>query len=278
MSIFPLCPEIPIRGIIDNFLQGKKTPLLQILIMIEKGGGGMNGLKKSVRAVLPLLTLLLALGWYGGERTLQTDAPATVEKPMIALTFDDGPMSSVTPALLDGLAQRGVKATFFLIGSQIVGNEDLVRRIEEEGHQIGIHTYDHVSLIGLNRADFDAQVEKTGNLLERILGHGSFLLRPPYGLLDDGVRAMAQYPIILWSVDPEDWKDKNTARVAEHIVNQAQDGDVVLLHDIYTQSVDAALQAVDRLLARGYLFVTVEELFQSRGITLDNGQVYRNAQ
>lgn len=237
----------------------------------------MKHLKKSVRAVLPLLALLLACGHGGQEETVPVDASATVEKPLIALTFDDGPMPPVTPALLDGLAERGVKATFFLIGSQIVGNEELVRRIEEEGHQVGIHTYDHVSLTGLNRTDFDAQVEKTENVLEHILGHDDFLLRPPYGLLDEGVLAMAEHPIILWSVDPEDWKDKDTARVTRHIIANAQDGAIVLLHDIYEQSADAALQVVDSLLEKGYLFVTVEQLFEMRGIELQAGEVYRKA-
>lgn len=237
----------------------------------------MKHMGKSVRAALPLLALLLAFGRGGQEGTIPVDASATVEKPLIALTFDDGPMPPVTPALLDGLAERGVKATFFLIGSQIVGNEELVCRIEEEGHQVGIHTYDHVSLTGLNRTDFDAQVEKTEHMLERILGHDDFLLRPPYGLLDEGVLAMAEHPIILWSVDPEDWRDKDTARVTRHIIANAQDGAIVLLHDIYEQSADAALQVVDSLLEEGYLFVTVEQLFEMRGVELQAGEVYRQA-
>lgn len=237
----------------------------------------MKHLKKSVRAALPLLTLLLAFGCGIMEERVQADAPIEIQKPLIALTFDDGPMPSVTPELLDGLAERGVKATFFLIGSQIIGNEELVCRIEEEGHQIGIHTYDHVSLTGLNQTDFDAQVEKTGNLLEHILGHEDFLLRPPYGLMDEGVRVMAKSPIILWSIDPEDWRDKDTSRVVRHIIANAQDGAIVLLHDIYRQSADAALQVVDALLEQGYLFVTVEELFEMRGIELQEGEVYRQA-
>lgn len=197
--------------------------------------------------------------------------------PLIALTFDDGPMRKTTAALLDGLAQRGVQATFFLIGEQVIGNEDIVRRMEREGHQIGIHTYDHVTLTGLNRADFDAQVDKTRQILKNVLGYEDFALRPPYGLYDEGVQAMAESPIILWSIDPEDWGDKNARRETEHIVEKAQDGAVILLHDIYSQSVEAALAAVDELHRQGYLFVTVEELFAQRGIELENGKVYRSA-
>ena len=124
------------------------------------------------------------------------------EQKLIALTFDDGPRRSTTTALLDGLAQRGVHATFFLIGAQVEGNEDIVRRMEAEGHQVGIHTYDHVELTGLNRADFDVQVGRTRDLLAGILGHRDFLLRPPYGMTDASVKAWAECPIIIWSIDP----------------------------------------------------------------------------
>ena len=180
-------------------------------------------------------------------------------------------------ALLDGLAQRGVKATFFLIGAQLEHNEDLIRRMDAEGHQIGIHTYDHVALTGLSKADFDAQVALTRQKLMAILGHDGFLLRPPYGAVDDAVRKNAGCPIILWSIDPEDWGDQNAAREIEHVVANAQDGSIILLHDIFPPSVEAALAIVDRLHAQGYLFVTVEELFAARHITLEAGEVYRDA-
>lgn len=234
------------------------------------------------RAAWLTLALLLALGvWHrGGMENVPADAAAHVEDtpPLIALTFDDGPMAATTPGLLDGLAQRGVRATFFLVGEQVVGNEAIVRRMDEEGHQIGIHTFDHVTLTGLNQADFDAQVGRTRQLLKNVLGHNDFLLRPPYGLLDGGVQAMAGCPIILWSIDPEDWRDRDAGRVAEHIVSHAADGAVILMHDIYPASVQAALRVVDELHAKGYLFVTVEELFAAKGIELLPGQVYRGAQ
>ncbi len=230
-------------------------------------------------SILALLLLMGVIVWRE-EGIVSVDAAADVEKspPLIALTFDDGPRRDTTAALMDGLAARGVKATFFLIGEQIVGNEDLVRRMDAEGHQIGIHTYDHVRLMGLNQPDFDAQVERTRQLLKNILGHNDFLLRPPYGLYDEGVQKKAGAPIMLWSVDPEDWGNKNAGYVARHIVEHAADGAVVLLHDIYPTSVEAALNAVDELHRQGYLFVTVEQLFETKGIELLPGMVYRNAQ
>ncbi len=238
----------------------------------------------AARTAAPVLALffigytLLAVVADADERIVQADATADMEDStkLIALTFDDGPIRSTTAELLDGLARRGVPATFFLVGEQIVGNEDLVRRMDAEGHQIGIHTYDHVTLTGLNTADFDAQVDKTRQMLINILGHNDFVLRPPYGLYDQGVQNKAGCPIILWSIDPKDWGDKNTDRVASHIVEEAQDGAIVLMHDIYPTSVQAALRVVDMLHEQGYLFVTVEQLFAARGIELQAGQVYND--
>ena len=211
------------------------------------------------------------------ERKITVKANPEWKEKIVYLTFDDGPRRSTTTALLDGLAQRGVNATFFLIGEQLVNNEDVVQRMDAEGHQIGIHTFDHVKLTGLSKTDFDAQVDKTRQCLLRILGHNDFLLRPPYGMTDQGVKKHAGCPIILWSVDPEDWRDQNTARVVQQVVSQARDGSIILMHDIFPESVDAALQIVDQLHAQGYLFVTVDQLFAARHIPLDAGKTYSDA-
>lgn len=238
--------------------------------------------KRFFRAGTALLlsALLLSLGLNTGDgASVAADAKVSTADaaPLIALTFDDGPRRDTTTGLLDGLAQRGVSATFFLIGEQLAGNEELVRRMEREEHQIGIHTYDHVRLLGLSQADFDAQVDRTRQHLREILGRDDFMLRPPYGLYDTGVLEKADCPIILWSIDPEDWGDKDAQRIVRHIVDNAADGAIVLLHDIYPTSVEAALQVVDELHAQGYYFVTVEQLFAAKGIQLKSGEVYRGA-
>ena len=247
------------------------------------------GLRKWVLWSVPLLLLGLSLWfWTAGEpQAVQVDAGLVgeVEEPvptpsqkLIALTFDDGPRRSTTTALLDGLAERGVKATFFLIGAQVEDNRDVVRRMEREGHQIGIHTFDHVKLTELNRADFDAQVERSRSALRSTLDYdGDFLLRPPYGMLDESVKQWAGCPIILWSIDPEDWRDQNTQRVHEEVVAKARDGGIILMHDIFPESVEAALAIVDDLHAQGYLFCTIDQLFDARGLTLEAGKSYWNA-
>ena len=232
---------------------------------------------KKARLLFLLLSLalpLLAEGLSSG-RALPVDGPAQLERPVVALTFDDGPRRSTTGELLDGLAQRGAHATFFLVGEMLEGNGDLAERMAAEGHQIGVHTYDHVWLTELSAADFEKQVGRTRRLLTEMAGEGSYWLRPPYGGVDRGVEKRAGSPVILWSVDPEDWDDKNVTRIVEHIVSNARDGDIILLHDIYPSSVEAALQVVDRLQERGFLFATVEELAQLRLIELTEGEVYR---
>ena len=231
---------------------------------------------KKFGAFLCVLGLVLLLPGPGPVRTAGAPAEVTLDSPpLVALTFDDGPRSSTTGPLLDGLALREVPATFFLVGNRIPGNEDLVRRMAAEGHQIGIHTYDHVELKGLSRQDFDLQVGKTRALITQLVGEGNYWLRPPYGLMDRQAGQWCGGPVILWSVDPEDWKDHDVNRIAGHILSHVQDGDIILMHDIFNSSVDAALQAVDALQAQGYCFVTVEQLLQARGIVPQAGELYR---
>ena len=231
---------------------------------------------KKFAAFLCVLGLVLALP--APERPVPADAPAEIEigePPLVALTFDDGPRSSTTGPLLDGLALREVPATFFLVGNRIPGNEELVRRMAAEGHQIGIHTYDHVKLKGLSRQDFDLQVGKTRALITDLAGEGNYWLRPPYGLLDKTAERWCGGPVILWSVDPEDWKDSDVDRVVAAVVEHASDGDIILLHDLFPSSAKAALRIVDILLSRGYCFVTVEQLMEQRGVTPEAGVRYR---
>lgn len=213
-------------------------------------------------------------GWYKDSQAV-TGQVQLPDGPFVALTFDDGPRASTTAALLDGLSQRGVHATFFVIGENIPGNEELLLRMEREGHQIGLHTFHHRSLAEVNGKDFYAEVDKLRDTLSGLLGREDFMLRPPYGMMNAATKARAAAPIILWSVDPEDWSDRDTARQVSVIVDSAQDGDIILLHDIYPTSVEAALQVVDKLQARGFLFATVEELAQLRHVEVKNGEIYR---
>ena len=195
--------------------------------------------------------------------------------PVVALTFDDGPWPGTTERLLDGLALRETPATFFLVGVNIPGREALVRRMAAEGHQVGVHSYSHARIRGLSRADFDCEVGKVRAQLSAILGGGEFWLRPPYGAMDDSVRLWADSPIILWSVYPEDWKDDDVDRKTAHVLSHVRDGDIILFHDIFDSSVDAALRVVDALEDQGYCFVTVEQLLARGDVQAERGAVYR---
>lgn len=200
------------------------------------------------------------------------------EEKLVALTFDDGPHPEYTGPLLDGLRQRGVSATFFLVGTQIQYAPELVSRMAREGHQIGVHTYSHVSVTGLEQEEFRLQVEGTRRLIFSLLGERELWLRPPYGTVDENACLWADGPVVLWSVDPEDWKDDNVKRIKEHLVSNTRDGDIILMHDIYPSSVEAALAAVDELKKQGFRFVTVAELMEERGMAPESGQVYKRVE
>ncbi len=203
-------------------------------------------------------------------------SPAAGEQ-LIALTFDDGPHSVYTPRLLDALQQRGVHATFFLIGEQVSDNAALVERMDLAGHQIGLHTFTHVELTELSNGQIAQEIASSRSVLRDLLGRDDFWLRPPYGITNSRVLKQVDTPFIIWSVDPEDWRDRNADRVTAQVLAEAQDGDIILMHDIFPESVEAAVRIVDELQGRGFRFVTVEELFAQKGVTPQNGTRYSDA-
>ena len=241
----------------------------------------MSGSSKFPRAgLLALLLAILAVLWLcycpgtRGSRAVSA-AVRLPDGPFVALTFDDGPRAETTSALLDGLSRRGIHATFFVIGENVEGSEELLLRMDREGHQIGLHTFHHRSLAEVNAADFYAEVDELRRALSSLLGREDFMLRPPYGMITPANRARAGAPIVLWSVDPEDWRDRDSDRQTAAVLDQVADGSIILLHDIYGASVETALRVADELMAKGYKFVTVEELFALRGMTPENGVEYR---
>jgi peptidoglycan/xylan/chitin deacetylase (PgdA/CDA1 family) len=183
-----------------------------------------------------------------------------IEEKRVALTFDDGPHRIYTAKLLDGLLERSVKATFFVIGENIPGNEELIARMYQEGHLIGNHTYDHVKISDMSAEDACEQVQKTSDLIRAITGEDTEFVRPPFGAWNKELEAPFTMIPVLWDVDPLDWTTKNTALVEERILSEVEDGDIILLHDCYESSVDAALAVVDELQAQGYEFVRVDRL------------------
>ena len=178
----------------------------------------------------------------------------------IALTFDDGPSRKYTPILLDGLKERGVHATFFLMGKNIEREEDIVKRMSEEGHLIGNHSYEHIQLTKAGAKAVCEAVEHTQEQIEAITGKRPEYIRPPYGDWNEELEEEIGMTPVLWSLDSLDWKLKDTGKIIRQVLKDVKDGDIILLHDIFPSSVEAALELIDILQKEGYVFVTADEL------------------
>lgn len=185
---------------------------------------------------------------------------AAGQTPVVALTFDDGPHPVYTETLLDGLKEREVKATFFLIGVNVEGHEDIVERMAAEGHLIGNHTYHHVQLTKVSDSEACHEIEEANAVLTAACGEVVHYIRPPYGSWQEDLYSLVDMQVVLWSVDPRDWQLKDTDAVVRAVLDDVEDGDIILLHDVYKTSVGAAFQIIDRLRERGFEFVRVDEL------------------
>ena len=217
-----------------------------------------------------LLALLLSVTF------LALPVQAAGDRKYIALTFDDGPSGKYTQALLDGLYDRGAKATFLLCGYRLREYPDLAQRMFDEGHEIGLHGYSHDSMKTMSRRGIAQELMDTQALLPE--GCRPAFLRPPGGFCSDGVRQVATargLAILHWSVDPHDWEIHSKQAIEKAVLQQVTDGDIVLLHDMTHQSVEAALEIVDALLEQDYEFVTVSELARLRGVRPKPGTVYK---
>ncbi|MDO4961535.1 MAG: polysaccharide deacetylase family protein [Eubacteriales bacterium] len=201
-------------------------------------------------------------------------------KPMIALTFDDGPNEAYTNRILDTLAAYGAKATFFIIGANVVDpNNECVQREVDEGHELANHTYDHDRFTKNTPEDMLRSLRKADYRIEKTVGRAAMLVRPPGGAFDDaGGTVLTNYgaPAILWSIDSLDWDNKDPNVVYSNVMTDIKDGDIVLLHDIHKQTADAVERIVPDLVAQGYQLVTVSQLAKARGKAMEPGGVYRS--
>lgn len=202
---------------------------------------------------------------------------ATASAPCVALSFDDGPSGDNTEALLQLLAEKDVRATFFLCGYRIDAYPRLPGRLARAGHELGVHGYSHTCFDALTIEDLRMELERTSALIQETAGIRPMLVRPPCGAWNDSVREAIReqnLSIILWSVDPEDWRCFQAGEVARRVCDRVENGSVILLHDLNPSSVDAAGRIIDRLRAGGYEFLTVSELAERSGTALLPGQAY----
>ena len=208
-----------------------------------------------------------------GKLKSKGDVNIDASKPMVALTFDDGP-GERTGELLDQLEKYNAHATFFMQGKNIPGKEDFVKKMKETGCELGNHSYDHPQLTKLSADKIANQIGTTNDLIQQAAGSTATVMRPPYGAINDTVRSSVGLPMILWSIDTLDWKTRNAQSSIDTVMNDVQDGDVILMHDIHTESIDAALVLIPKLEEAGYQLVTVSEMAKAKGVALQNGEKY----
>ena len=210
-------------------------------------------MKKSVVRIAAVLLLVM-------EIILDAGAEPGMEHPKVALTFDDGPSSKYTPLLLDGLKDRNVHVTFFLLGKNVKQNQKLVERMHKEGHLLGNHTYNHVQLDKISETTAKQEILKTNNEIYEAAGIYPEYMRPPYGAWKKNMEICVEMLPVFWTIDTLDWKTKNVQAVCQVVEKEIEDGAIILMHDEYETTVNAALKIVDEYQEKGYEFVTVDRL------------------
>src|SRR5881275_2727676 len=236
--------------------------------------------RKMIGLSLLAVTLLLILPTVASAQNTAATPPAplstagatekitftdiNVDGPYIAMTFDDGPHGTNTPKLLEMAAKRHIKLTFFVLGECVEQNPTVLQREVAEGHEIGNHSWSHPNLAKLSDADVRSQLQRTEDIIVKTAGIKPKLMRPPYGELTKRQRILVNhefgYKVILWDVDPLDWKRPGSNVVAQRIITGARPGSIILSHDIHPPTIAAMPQVFDALLAKGFKFVTVSEL------------------
>ena len=195
----------------------------------------------------------------------------------IALTFDDGPSGAITEKLLDGLAARNVKATFFLCGYRIEKFPEIAQRMAEEGHELGLHSNRHDYMQHMTKEEALDDLAECQSILTESTGVSARLFRPPGGLYSQALLAASRelgLSVVFWSVDPHDWDKEKSSQVLPYLLSHASAGDIILMHDLTEHSVSAALSFIDTMRANGYEFCTVSELAALSGETLSPGTYY----
>ena len=185
-------------------------------------------------------------------------------RKVVALTFDDGPNPTTTNQALDTLSKYGIKATFFVLGKNVSGNEGILKRMKADGHVIGNHSWSHPVLSKLSLDDAKKQITDTEDALTKVLGSSSKLMRPPYGAITDDIRNSLDLSFIMWNVDSLDWKSKNEAAILTEIQREVKNGSIILMHDIHAETVNALPKVIDYLKGQGYDFVTIPDLLDTR--------------
>jgi len=229
-------------------------------------------------AFVPLI--IFSLCAFEPQASLETSPEASLEAPLemprkeIALTFDDGPHAKYTPMILDVLAKYNAKATFFMLGDRVKAHENIVRRIAAEGHEIGNHTFTHLELTGSESRVIANELDRANAVITEVTGKTPVLMRPPTGSHSkrtDALAAERGMSVILWDIDPFDWKYLDSDRTYNYVMKRAKPGSIILMHDFYAATVDATDRLLKTLTEQGYKFVTVSEMLENP----EPGKVYK---
>ena len=221
-------------------------------------------LKKRILSCIILFILLVAICIIGlmQQQEVQTMGRTSGDEgnKKIALTFDDGPHPYYTEQLLKGLKERNAKVTFFITGKNAESYPEIVKKIYEDEHLIGNHTYNHTQLTSKNRESFKEEIIKTNEVIKAVTGEDVIYVRPPYGSWNKEFEKELNMFQVLWTIDPLDWCSHDVSCIVKNVCAKAEENDIILMHDQYKTTVTAALKIVDELTEEGYEFVTVDEL------------------
>ena len=198
---------------------------------------------------------------------------STKHRPMVALTFDDGP-GRFTDKLLDCLEENNAKATFFMLGENVERFPDVVKRMHDSGMELGNHSYDHTILTSTTKDGVIQQMHKTNSAIENICGVPADVMRPPGGSYNETIASLVGLPIITWSIDTRDWATRNADNTYKVTLDNVKDGSIVLMHDIHESSIEASLRLIPDLIEKGFRLVTIRQMAEEKGITLENGVDY----
>lgn len=230
----------------------------------QKRDGALDAIEWRILKNLLLLVFAYALGVMMSIGMQKLDVMSysaqTADKNKVAITFDDGPNPEYTVELLEGLQKRGVKATFFVLGAEVEKYPDIVKKIDDGGHLIGVHSYEHVNFGQIGDEAAIEQIEKTQEAIHNVTGKYAGYIRPPYGCWKKSLDVEVPLIEVLWDIDPLDWATKDADTVVQRILKGVTEGSIILLHDASQSSVQAAFSVIDILQQENYEFVTVEDL------------------
>lgn len=230
----------------------------------QKRDGALDAIEWRILKNLLLLVFAYALGVMMSIGMQKLDVMSysvkTADKNKVAITFDDGPNPEYTVELLEGLQKRGVKATFFVLGAEVEKYPDIVKKIDDGGHLIGVHSYEHVNFGQIGDEAAIEQIEKTQEAIHNVTGKYAGYIRPPYGCWKKSLDVEVPLIEVLWDIDPLDWATKDADTVVQRILKGVPEGSIILLHDASQSSVQAAFSVIDILQQENYEFVTVEDL------------------